>query len=76
MADRNCRPLPKILSDVDALALGIEGRKGYVLRGGRSHCQPSSRILGGSVNDLKTNFRDGIAVEAAIVRVEAHKTTA
>ena len=28
-------------------------------------------ILGGSVNDLKTTFRDGIAVEGAIVRVEA-----
>jgi hypothetical protein len=27
-------------------------------------------ILGGSVNDLKTTFRDGIAVERAIVRVE------
>ena len=31
----------------------------------------SSHILGGSVNDLKTTFRDGIAVEGAMVRVEA-----
>jgi hypothetical protein len=31
----------------------------------------SSHILDGSVNDLKTTFRDGIAVEGAIVRVEA-----
>ena len=31
----------------------------------------SSHILGDSVNDLKTTFRDGIAVEGAIVRVEA-----
>ena len=31
----------------------------------------SSHILGDSVNDLKTTFRDGIAVERAIVRVEA-----
>jgi hypothetical protein len=30
----------------------------------------SSHILGGSVNYLKTTFRDGIAVEGAIVRVE------
>jgi hypothetical protein len=35
----------------------------------------SSHILGDSVNDLKTTFRDGIAIEGAIVRVEAHKTT-
>ena len=28
-------------------------------------------FLGGSVNDLKTTFRDGIAVEGAIVGVEA-----
>jgi hypothetical protein len=31
----------------------------------------SRHILGDSVNDLKTTFRDGIAVEGAIVRVEA-----
>jgi hypothetical protein len=31
----------------------------------------SSHILDGSVDDLKTTFRDGIAVEGAIVRVEA-----
>ena len=30
-----------------------------------------SRILGGSVNDLKTTFRDAIAVESAMVHVEA-----
>ena len=28
-------------------------------------------ILGGGVNDLKTTLRDAIAVESAIVRVEA-----
>ena len=33
----------------------------------------SSHILGDSVNDLKTTFRDGIAIERAIVRVEAHR---
>jgi hypothetical protein len=30
-------------------------------------------ILGGGVNDLKTTLRDAIAVESAIVRVEAHQ---
>ena len=36
----------------------------------------SSHILDDSVNDLKTTFRDGIAIERAIVRVEAHRATA
>jgi hypothetical protein len=36
----------------------------------------SSHILGDSVNDLKTTFRDGIAIERAIVRVEARRATA
>jgi hypothetical protein len=31
----------------------------------------SSHIFDDSVNDLKTTFRDGIAFERAIVRVEA-----
>ena len=36
----------------------------------------SSYILGDLVNDLKTTFRDDIAIERAIVRVEAHTATA
>ena len=36
----------------------------------------SSHILDDSVNDLKTTFRDGIAFERAIVRVQAHTATA
>jgi hypothetical protein len=41
-----------------------------VLTGGDRAAGSSSHILGGSANDLKTTFRDGIAVEGAIVRVE------
>jgi hypothetical protein len=41
-----------------------------VLAVGDRTTSSSSRILGASVNDLKTTFRDGIAVEGAIVRVE------
>ena len=68
MADRNCRPLPKILCAVDALALALKG--GGLCRGQGDHTTSSlSRILGGSVNDLKTTFRD----VSAIVRVEAHQ---
>ena len=68
MADRNCRPLPKILCAVDALALALKG--GGLCRGQGDHTtSSSSRILGGSVNDLKTTFRD----VSAIVRVEAHQ---
>jgi hypothetical protein len=36
----------------------------------------SSHIFDDSVNDLKATFRDGIALEGAIVRVEAHTATA
>jgi hypothetical protein len=42
-----------------------------VLTAGDRAASSSSHILGGLVNDLKTTFRDGIAVESAIVRVEA-----
>jgi hypothetical protein len=42
-----------------------------VLTAGDRAASSSSHILGGLVNDLKTTFRDGIAVEGAIVRVEA-----
>jgi len=45
--------------------------KGYVLTAGDRAASSSSHILGGSVNDLKTTFRDGFAVGGAIVRVEA-----
>ena len=41
-----------------------------MLTGGDRAAGSSSHILGGSVNDLKTTFRDGIAVEGAIVGVE------
>ena len=34
---------------------------------------PRLAILGGSVNDHKTTFRNGIAIEGAIVRVEVPK---
>jgi hypothetical protein len=36
----------------------------------------SSHIIGGSVNDLKTTFGDGIGVEGVIVRARAHRATA
>ena len=36
----------------------------------------SSHILGDLVIDRKTTFRDDIAIECAIVRVEAHSATA
>ena len=42
-----------------------------MLTAGYHAASSSSHILGGSVNDLKTTFRDGIAVEGAMVRVEA-----
>ena len=42
-----------------------------MLAAGDRTTSSSSRIFGVSVNDLKTTLRDGIAVEGAIVRVEA-----